>query len=295
MPKHPLSFCGLPSNKTDYTRTPTVMLPVPFDKTSTWIKGADKGPAAILEASANLEFYDIETDSEVFRKGIFTAKPIRAASSSLLVKKTEAEASRYLKDGKLVVTLGGEHSVSIGVIEAYAKHYRSLSVLHLDAHADSRDSYEGSPYNHACVIARVRECTRNIISVGIRSMDASERSAIDRKRIFFAHEIHDSEKWIQRAVRLLTDTVYITIDLDVFDPGIMPSTGTPEPGGLGWYQVMKLLSAVSRSKQIVGFDVVELCPSTLKAPDFLAAKLIYTLLSHIDANKRVGRGGRKGR
>jgi agmatinase len=294
MPKFPLSFCGLPSSNTDYARAPVVILPIPFDKTSTWLKGADKGPAAILEASTNLEFYDIETDSEVFKKGIFTAKPIHAASSSILIKKTDTEVSRCLKDGRLVVTLGGEHSVSIGVINSYARQYKDLSVLHLDAHADSRDSYEGSPYNHACVIARVRECTRNIVSVGIRSMDASERATIDRKRMFFAHEIHNSDTWIPTAVRLLTDTVYITIDLDVFDPGIMPSTGTPEPGGLGWYQVMKLLSAVSRSKQIVGFDVVELCPSTLKAPDFLAAKLIYTLLSHIDANKHCHATSRAG-
>jgi agmatinase len=291
MPKHPLGFCGLPNNETDYARAPTVILPIPFDKTSTWLKGADKGPAAILEASANLEFYDIETHKEIFKKGIFTAKPIHAASSSVLIKKSDSEVSRYLKDGKLVVTLGGEHSVSIGVIKSYARHYRDLSVLHLDAHADSRDSYEGSPYNHACVIARVRECTKNIVSAGIRSMDASEWPAIDRKKMFFAHEIHHTDKWIQGAVRLLTDTVYITIDLDVFDPGIMPSTGTPEPGGLGWYQVMKLLSSVARSKRIVGFDVVELCPSNLKAPDFLAAKLIYTLLSYIDVKKpRHARG-----
>ena len=185
------------------------------------------------------------------------------------------------------MSLGGEHSISIGVIKSYARHYKGLSVLHLDAHVDSRESYEGSRYNHACVIARVRECIRNIVSVGIRSMDVSERSNVDRKKMFFAHEIHDSDKWISKAVGQLTDTVYITIDLDVFDPGIVPSTGTPEPGGLGWYQVMELLYAVSKSKRIVGFDVVELCPSTSKAPDFLAAKLIYTLLSYIDANKQL--------
>ena len=275
----------MPNDATDYARASTVILPIPFDKTSTWIKGADKGPAAIIEASRYLEFYDIETDSEVFRKGIFTAKPIHAASSSALIIKTDSAVSRYLKDNKLVVTLGGEHSVSIGVIKSYAKHFKDLSILHLDAHADSRDSYEGSRYNHACVMARVREFTQNIVSAGIRSMDVSERSCIDKKKMFFAHEIHDSDKWIQNAVRLLTDSVYITIDLDVFDPGIMPSTGTPEPGGLGWYQVLKLLWFVSKSKRIVGFDVVELCPSSSKAPDFLAAKLIYTLLSYIEANK----------
>ena len=285
MPESPFSFCGLPGSKTDYDRASAVILPVPFDKTSTWIKGADKGPAAIIEASRYLELYDIETDSEVFRKGIFTARPVHAASSSALVKKTDSSVSGYLRDNKLVVTLGGEHSVSVGVIKAHARHYKDLSILHLDAHADSRESYEGSPYNHACVIARVREFAKNIVSVGIRSMDVSERAAIHNKKMFFAHKIHASDKWISNAVRQLTDRVYITIDLDVFDPGIMPSTGTPEPGGLGWYQVMKLLAAVARSKRIVGFDVVELCPSNSKAPDFLAAKLIYTLLSYIYSNK----------
>ena len=284
MPKPPSRFCGLSNNDSDYSRASIVILPVPFDKTSTWLKGADKGPAAIIEASRYLEFYDIETDSEVFKKGIFTAKPVQSSSSSVLIKKTDSAVSKYLKDNKLVVTLGGEHSISIGVIKSYARHYKNLSVLHLDAHADSRDSYEGSRYNHACVIARAREYTSNIVSVGIRSMDVSERSGVDRKKMFFAHEIHDSDKWINKAVSQLTDTVYVTIDLDVFDPGIMPSTGTPEPGGLGWYQVLKLLSSVAKSKRIVGFDVVELCPSNSKAPDFLAAKLIYTLLSYIYAN-----------
>lgn len=285
MPKPPFSFCGLPNDDTDYASASTVILPIPFDKTSTWLKGADKGPAAIIKASAYLELYDIETDSEVYKKGIFTAGPIRSASSSALIKKTEEAVTHYLRDNKLVVTLGGEHSVSIGVIKSYAKRYKDLSILHLDAHADSRDSYEGTPYNHACVMARVREFTENIVSAGIRSIDVSERPGVDNKKMFFAHNIHDSDKWIQKVVSLLTDNVYITIDLDVFDPGIMPSTGTPEPGGLGWYQVMKLLYAVSKSKRIVGFDVVELCPSDSKAPDFLAAKLIYTLLSYIDANK----------
>jgi len=279
-----MSFCGLPY-ATPYAQASTIILPIPFDKSSTWLKGADKGPAAIIEASEYLEFYDIETDSEVYKKGIFTANPIHAASSSVLLRKTDAAVSRYLRDNKLVVTLGGDHSVSIGVIKSYATHCENLSILHLDAHADSRDSYEGNPYNHACVMARVREFTKNIVSVGIRSMDSSECSRVDRKKTFFAHDIHASDKWINGAVRLLTDSVYITIDLDVFDTGIMPSTGTPEPGGLGWYQVMKLLASVSKSKRIVGFDVVELCPSKNKAPDFLAAKLIYTLLSYIRANE----------
>ena len=284
MTKSSLRFCGLADKDADYSQASIVILPVPFDKTSTWLKGADKGPAAIIEASQYLEFYDIETDSEVFRKGIFTAGPVNSPSSSVLLEKTGSAVSKYLKDNKFVVALGGEHSISIGIIKSYAARYKNLSVLHLDAHADSRDSYEGSRYNHACVIARVREYTSNIVSVGIRSMDSSERPGVERKKMFFAHEIHDSDKWINKVVGQLTDTVYITIDLDVFDPGIMPSTGTPEPGGLGWYQVLKLMASIAKSKRIVGFDVVELCPSHSKAPDFLAAKLIYTLLSYIYKN-----------
>ena len=287
MPRPPSRFCGLSEDEADYKKASVVILPVPFDKTSTWLKGAIKGPAAIIEASRYLEFYDIETDSEVLREGIFTARSVRASSSAVLIKKTDSVVSKYLNDSKLVVSLGGEHSISIGIIKSYARHYKNLSVLHLDAHADSRDLYEGSRYNHACVIARAREYTSNIVSVGVRSMDVSERSGVDRKKMFFAHEIHDSDKWINKAVGQLTDTVYVTIDLDVFDPGIMPSTGTPEPGGLGWYQVLKLLSSVAKAKRIVGFDVVELCPSNSKAPDFLAAKLIYMLLSYIYAEDRV--------
>ena len=281
MVKHPSNFCGLAENDNNYECASVVIQPIPFDKTSTWIKGADKGPAAIIEASAYLELYDIETESEVYKKGIFTAKPIKSASSLEMIKKTDERVSKYLRDNKLVVVLGGEHSVSVGVIKSYSRHYENLSVLHLDAHADSRSSYEGTPYNHACVIARAREYTENIISVGIRSMDASESSGIHDGKMFFAHKIYDSDNWINDAVSQLTENVYITIDLDVFDPAVMPSTGTPEPGGLSWYLVMKLLFAVSKSKKIAGFDVVELCPSSQKSPDFLAAKLVYTLLSYI--------------
>lgn len=281
MPEASANFCGLSKEYADYEKAAAVILPVPFDKTSTWLKGADKGPAAIIDASRYLELYDIETGSEVFRKGIFTAPPVRASSPSLLIRQTSSRVARYLKDNKLVVTLGGEHSVSIGVIKSHAEHYKGLSILHLDAHADSRETYEGTPYNHACVIARAREYTDNIVSVGIRSMDASERPNVDKRKMFFAHQIHGSDRWIKDVVARLSDTVYITLDLDVFDPGIMPSTGTPEPGGLSWYPVMKLLVSVAKTKQVVGFDVVELCPGSDRAPDFLAAKLIYTLLSYI--------------
>lgn len=281
MGKVPFNFCGLPQEYSDISTAKVVVLPLPFDGTSTWGKGADRGPAAIIEASRNMELYDIETDSEVFTYGIATERPLKCKTVDAMVAQSERKVGKLLKNGKFVVCLGGEHSVSIGPIRAHANHYGEISILHLDAHSDRRDKYEGSKYNHACVIARAGECCKNIVSVGIRSMDSSEIQRIDREKVFFARDIHSSKEWVPRAVGLLSKKVYITIDLDVFDSGIMPSTGTPEPGGLGWYDVVGLLREVAMQKDIVGFDVVELAPhKSNRAPDFLAAKLVYTLLSY---------------
>lgn len=283
--KFPHNFGDLPQEYSNYKDSNIVILPVPFDKTSTWIKGSDKGPRAIIEASKNLEFYDIETKSEVYKKGIFTEKEIITNSSREMINRTYRRVKGLLNDKKFIVILGGEHTVSIGAIKAHAEFFKNINILHLDAHADMRDSYEGSKYNHACVMSRVKEITENIVSVGIRSMDSSELKNINKRRTFYASEICQgykiSKNWINRVVRKLYKNVYITIDLDVFDPSIMPSVSTPEPGGLDWYQVTSLLRSVSENKNIVGFDVVELCPSENKAPDFLAAKLVYRLLSLI--------------
>lgn len=278
--KVPFNFGGLPKEFSNYEKSTIVVLPVPFDKTSTWIKGSEKGPKAIIEASQNMELYDIETNSTVCEKGIFTEKEIIAKSSEEMIEKVYKKVKVLLNDKKFVVTMGGEHTVSLGAIKAHAEFFNNCSILQLDAHTDMRDSYEGSIYNHACVMARAKEITKNIVSVGIRSMDSSELKNIDCGRTFFAHEIHDSKDWAEKAVALLSQNVYVTIDLDVFDPSIMQATGTPEPGGLDWYQVTGLLKTVSEKKNIVGFDVVELCPTKNKAPDFLAAKLIYKILSH---------------
>ena len=255
------------------------MLPVPFDRTGSWIKGSAKGPKAIIEASKNMELYDIETDSEVYTKGIHTAKEIASKTSRGMVGKVYKEVKKVLGDNKFPVILGGEHTVALGAIKAHAETHDRMSILHLDAHSDMRDSYEGNKLSHASVMARAKEITEDIVSVGIRSMDSSELVNIKRNNIFYASEIRKSGGWIKKATARLTKNVYITIDLDVFDPSIMPSTGTPEPGGLGWYEVMDLLKNVSKKKNIVGFDVVELCPSKNVAPDFLAAKLAYKLLS----------------
>jgi agmatinase len=258
-----------------------VIIPVPYDGTSTWIKGADKGPAAIIEASAHMELYDIETDSEVYKKGIFTSGPIDGQElPEDMVKSVAEQVRQYLQNGKFVVVVGGEHSVSLGPVRAHIEKNADITVLQLDAHSDLRDEYEGSRYNHACVMARIKELCP-IMQVGIRSMDSSEKNALDTNRVIFAGEISSNKNWIEKVLSKLSQNVYVTIDLDVFDPSIMPSTGTPEPGGLLWYDVLGLLRSVFENRNVVGFDIVEMCPDERnKAPDFLAAKLIYKLLSY---------------
>ncbi len=277
-----MNFGGISKEFTDYKKSPIVVLPVPYDETSTWIKGADRGPDAILEASANMELYDIETDSEVYKLGIHTARPVTEKSSpEAMVKKVKETVKGLLDDGKFVVTLGGEHSVTTGAVMACAEAFPGLSVLQIDAHTDLRQEYEGSPFNHACVMARVRELCP-IVQVGIRSMDVAEIPYMDRNRIFFAHEIAgSSHDWSDEVIDRLSDKVYVTIDLDGFDPSFVPATGTPEPGGLSYYEVTRLIRKLVIRKNVVGFDVVELCPMDHhKASDFLASKLIYQFLSY---------------
>jgi agmatinase len=276
----PYNFGGLPDKFSNYKHAKIVVLPVPFDKTSSWIKGSDRGPQAIIEASMNMELYDIDTNSEVYKKGIFTSDGILSNSSEEMIKCVYDRVSESIKDGKFVTTLGGEHSISFPAIKAHHETYQNISILHLDAHTDMRDSYLDNKYSHACVMARVKEINNNIISIGIRSLDSSELNNIDKDNIFFAADIYNSEEWIEKAIGKLNKNVYISLDLDVFDPAFLPATGTPEPGGLGWYAVIKLLKEVCKNRNLIGFDVVELCPTENKASDFLAAKLIYKLLSY---------------
>ena len=270
-----------------YQSAAIAILPVPYDGTSTWIKGADLGPKALLEASYNLEFYDIETRTEVYKRGIATLEPVtEAASPEAMADAVERRMEHILLDGKFPVLIGGEHSVSIGAFRAMARRYPNLSILQLDAHSDMRDEYEGSPCNHACVMARAKELTPHITQVGIRSSAREEQHNICPDRTFYAHDIVGQEGWQERVSQQLTEAVYITIDLDVLDPAYMPSTGTPEPGGLNYREVITLLRRVIKEHRVVGLDVVELCPNpTAKASDFLAAKLIYQFLSELYADK----------
>ncbi len=277
-----MNFGGIPPIYSSYDSSPIVILPVPFDATSTWVKGADKGPEAILEASANMELYDIDTDSEVYLKGIYTAEPtVEKSSPEIMAVEVKGKVKKFLDDGKFVVTLGGEHSVTIGVIQAFAEKIPGLSILQIDAHTDLRPEYEGSRFNHACVMARARELCP-IVQVGIRSMDIIEKPFISKDRIFYARDIVGANwEWMDKVIEKLDNHVYLTIDLDGFDPSVLPATGTPEPGGLTYYDVITLVKKLIDTKKLVGFDVVELCPNeNNKASDFLATKLIYQILSY---------------
>lgn len=281
------AFGDFTPEQMSYASAAIAVLPVPYDGTSTWIKGADRGPEALLEASYNLEFYDIETKTEVYRRGIATLEPVTESSSpEAMADEVERRVGQILDDGKFPVVIGGEHSVSIGAFRAMARRHPGLSILQLDAHSDMRDEYEGSPCNHACVMARAKELTQSITQVGIRSSAREEQHNIVPERIFYAHRIAEDTTWQQRVSEQLTEEVYITIDLDVFDPAFVPSTGTPEPGGLSYREVMGLLRRIVREHRVVGLDVVELCPNpAAKASDFLAAKLVYQFLSELYADR----------
>lgn len=264
-----------------YDDSRIIIVPVPYDATSTYIKGADKGPSAILDASPALEFYDVETGGEAYKEGIFTLPPVTTGDDPAELKKAVYDiTSAIFSEGRFPVTIGGNHSVSVGAFEAASEAFKGLTILQLDAHSDLRPVYEGSPLNHACVMARAMEYAP-VVQVGIRSMAAEELPFVNDERIFYAHDLYADSRLYNKALRLLSDNVYITIDLDVFDPSLMPSTGTPEPGGPDYRELMLFLRQVMRERNVVGFDVVELCPSAHnKTPDFIAAKIIYQLLSY---------------
>ena len=275
------TYAGISEEFSKLETAKIVLIPVPYDGTSTWQKGADKGSDAFLDASENMELYDIETETEVYKQGVYLADAVTENSSpESMVDAVHQATKNYIKKNKFVTIFGGEHSISIGTIRAFNEMYPSLTVLQLDAHADLRKEYEGSKCNHACALYEASQTT-NLIQVGIRSMDIIETTVMDKERTYFAHEMALDDTWMDTAVDQMTENVFITIDLDVFDPSIMPSTGTPEPGGLLWYETLEFLKQVFTEKNVVGFDIVELCPNkNEKSSDFLAAKLYYKMLSY---------------
>ena len=256
-----------------------VLLSVPYDGTSTFVKGADKGPQAILDASDSLELYDIQYDIDASKAGVYTDHhEYDLSTPEAMVRSVYERVSYFLGMGKRVAMVGGEHSVSVGAIRAMSERFPDLTVLQIDAHADLRDEYHGSPYNHACVMRRAQECAR-VVQVGIRSVCEEEQCNIVPENIFYAHNIVGRTGWEDEVLERLTGNVYISFDLDGLDPSILPATGTPLPGGLQWYPTLNLLEKVFRARRVVGFDVVELCPQEGNVvSDVLAASLVYKMM-----------------
>lgn len=262
-----------------------VVVPVPYDLTSTYQPGSRRGPTAIIEASTNMELYDEELKKETYLAGIHTTLPVSidARGPKNMINLVRKKISKIVAADKIPVMLGGEHSITFGAVQALKEKYPKLSVLQLDAHADLRESYQGSPYNHACVARRISEICP-LVQVGIRSMSVEEGDFLPQSKVksYSADFVSENKDWCEKVCKNLKGDVFVTIDLDVFDPSIMPATGTPEPGGLYWRDVLKLLKSVSSSCKIRGFDVVELAPVPgIVASDFMASKLIYRFMGYI--------------
>ena len=277
------TYAGIPEENATLENAKVMLVTVPYDGTSTWGKGADKGPELFLDASENMELYDIETDSEPYLNGVYMAGEVSENNSPEAMTEAVYQKTKELlqHEDKLFTLFGGEHSVSIGSIRAVGEKYEKLTVLQLDAHTDLRPEYHGSTSNHACAVFEANQ-KHKLVQVGIRSMDAEEKQYLPKGRMFFAHEIAKNPAgWIDDVLEKVSGNVYITIDLDAFDPAIAPSTGTPEPGGLQWYPTLKLLRKVFKKCNVVAFDIVELMDSAQAKPTaFLAAKLYYKMLAY---------------
>jgi len=280
-----MNFGGLDDRFSDRDKARFVVLPVPYDLTSTYQPGSRRGPLAILEASGNMELYDEELDRETCRVGIHTLDPLEidARGPAEMIRSVKEAVADILEGKQIPVILGGEHSISYGALLAVRDLFPRIGVLQLDAHADLREEYQGSPYSHASVARRMAEAVP-VCQVGIRSMSAPEAEFIRQGKVtsFSAEFVRGKKNWQTEITRRLPEDVYVTIDLDVLDPSVMPATGTPEPGGISWQEILILLREVARKKRIVGFDAVELAPIPgLVAPDFLAAKLVYRLMGYL--------------
>ncbi len=276
-------FLGLDSVYTEYASSRVTVVPVPFEQTTSYMQGTRRGPEAIIDASGYVELYDEELDKEIYTVGIHTMPPLLFDAHIEDDFRMITDQFRELLDaGKFVVALGGEHSISYPVFRAFQGRYKKLSVVQLDAHADLRDEYEESKYSHACVMRRIREHTDRVEQVGIRSLSVEEARLIQKHqwRVTYAHHIRQNG-FPQELADRLEEHVFITIDLDYFDPSIIPSTGTPEPGGFYWQETLEFLRQIFRKRNVVGFDVVELSPiKGLAHPDFMAARLVYKLLGY---------------
>ena len=284
----PMNFGGIDDpDYSNFESARVLILPVSYEGTVSYGMGTGRGAMAIVDASRNMELYEEETDAEVFKIGIHTLDEFRPRETPEIMMTGLYELAKGLvSTGKFICMLGGEHSVSAPIIKAHAEKYHDLSVLQIDAHADLRDTYDGTPHSHASIMARVVKDMRiPSVQVGIRSISADEARAIDSglpTKIFWARDIAGRTNWIDDAVNSLTENVYLTIDIDGLDPSIVPTTGTPEPGGLGWYETLTLIRKLAEKKRIVGMDLVEYSYfENYDSPAFLCAKLVYKSLAYI--------------
>jgi N1-aminopropylagmatine ureohydrolase len=280
----PGTFGGNVPTTTTFESARVVILPVPLDRTTSYVPGTRNGPHEILVASSHMELWEEETQTDIHSIGIFALPEMELPFASMdeVVDEIRRVTGELIRHDKFPFVLGGEHSITPPVVAALARKYSGLSVLQLDAHADLRDSYMGTPHNHACAMRRVLEHAR-CTQVGIRSLSSEEARAVPslQTTIFYDHNMRDRADWMDRVVDSLTETVYITIDVDGFDPAIMPATGTPEPGGLSWHEALRLLRRVIERRHVVGCDIVELAPMPGNvAPTFTCAKLLYKILSY---------------
>lgn len=279
----PLAFGGALPHSCSFDDARAVLLPIPLDRTTSYVPGTRNGPREILVASSHMELWDEEVGADVHDTGIFTLPEMELPFGEMreVVAEIRRVATEILSRDKFLVTLGGEHSITPPLVAAAAARYPGLSVLQIDAHADLRDSYMGTPHNHACAMRRCLEHAA-VTQVGIRSLSPEEARAAGSLHTTIFYDVSMREPgWIDRVVGTLTGPVYITIDVDAFDPAIMPATGTPEPGGLSWYEMLALLRATIARHQVVACDVVELSPLPgLLAPNFLCAKLVYKILTY---------------
>ena len=284
-----MNFGGIDPAYPTFEEAVFVVIPIPYDLTSTYQSGSRRGPHAILEASGNMELYDEELCKETYLTGIYTLSPLEsdARGPGEMVHVIRHATADVLAHNKIPVILGGEHSISFGVVQAMREKFPGISVLQLDAHADLRNYYQCSPYSHASVGRRISELCP-LIQAGIRSMSAEEAAFMKEStiRTFSADFILEEQQWWEKIAETLSGDVYITIDIDVLDPSIMPATGTPEPGGIYWKDILRLVRVVSSRCRVRGFDVVELSPIPgMVAPDFLAAKLVYRIIGYLTETK----------
>jgi len=296
-PTVPVNFLGMPRPLSDYERARYVVMPIPYDASSSWRPGARYAPAAVIAASEHLEYFDEELGAEYHTAGIATLEPLEqdVTGPEAMCRRVERAARKVVRDGKTLIGLGGEHTITFGLVEAVRKRFKNLCILQVDAHADLRDEYQSGRFSHGCVMRRIAETGTRIVGVGIRSISKAEHRYARKNSSRIVHvtarQCAESEDWLEMVLDALGEQVYVTIDIDGLDPSVAPGAAMPEPGGLDWYQICSLLRAVAEEKRIVAADVVEVCPVQGQGvTEYTAARLIYKLICYMEHARQASTG-----